>query len=122
MQTLEVWPLLRLLHQVRICTMTKIERLNEHTKTKFSGKEKPVSIVCQIIAMFVPFGWIWASHRIGELRQGVLIFFIIPAVISAIIQMMIPIPNADIVLIVIFTAIQIYFIHKWSTEWNSKFS
>lgn len=102
--------------------MTKIKHLKEYTKTKLQIKEKPVSIVWQIIAIFVPFGWIWASHRIGELRQGVLIFFIIPVVISAITQMMIPIPNADIVLIVIFTAIQIYFIHKWSTEWNSRFS
>ena len=101
--------------------MTKIN-LKEYVKSKLQIKQKPVSIFWQIFAVFVPFGWIWASYRIGELRQGVLIFFIMPVVSGVILQTMIPVSNTSIVLIVIFTAIQIFFIYKWSTGWNARFN
>jgi len=88
--------------------------------TKISIKQRHVSIIWQMVVIILPLGWIWASHRIGKLREGTLIFFIIPVTIGSFI--LIAIPDGGIVLAVVSAATQIYFIHKWSTEWNSTFS
>jgi len=90
--------------------------------TKISIKqERPVSIIWQMVAIFLPFCWIWATYRIEKIREGTLIFFIIPATIGSFILIAIPEEGA-IVLSAISAVLQIYFVHKWSTEWNDKFS
>ena len=59
----------------------------------------------------LPFVWIWAAYRIKKLRLALLIF--IPS--GIIISLLLPFP-----LSLVGISIPLYFMWRWSKEWNEK--
>ena len=82
--------------------------------------QKPVNITIQTVLMFVPLVWIYAFYRIERLSTGIFLFFMALAA-SMVVQLTIPYPYGLIFAYVPTVVIPIYFIRKWSREWNEKF-
>ncbi len=86
-------------------------------------KQQPVNVGWQTFFMFIPFVDIWAFYRIEKLRLG-LVIIIGTSGADLGLRMMLPFPyglSASIGMLIFSIAIQIYFIRKWSMEWNAKF-
>ncbi len=83
-------------------------------------EQKPVDVALQTVFVFIPLVWIYAFYRIEKLSMGIFLFFVALAV-SIVIQLVLPFPYGLIFAYVPTFAIPIYFIRKWSTEWNEKF-
>ena len=88
-----------------------------------SDKEikKPVSIATQTLLCILPYVWIWAFLRIEKFRMGLLVL-IVSVVISISLLMMLPLAYWLFVAIIFTILLPIYFIRKWSREWNAKLS
>jgi len=87
-------------------------------------EQKPVNVGWQTLFMFVPFVDIWAFYRIEKLRMGLAII-IGTSLADVGLRMILPFPyglGASIGMTIFSIAIQIYFIRKWSMEWNNKIS
>ena len=65
--------------------------------------------------------WIWAFLRIEKFRMGLLVL-IVSVAFSIPIQMMLPFPWGMFGAIIFTIFLPIYFIRKWSEEWNAKLS
>jgi hypothetical protein len=83
-------------------------------------EQKPVDVTLQTVFIFIPLVWIYAFYRIEQLSMGIFLFFVALAV-SIVIQLVFPFPYGLIFAYVPTFAIPIYFIRKWSKEWNTKF-
>jgi len=83
-------------------------------------QQKSVSIAWQMLFTVIPFVWIYAFYRIEKLIYGILLAIGTAAIISAI-QMIIPHPYGAAITWPVSILIPIYFVRKWSIEWNSKF-
>jgi len=86
-------------------------------------KQQPVNVGWQTLFMFIPFVDIWAFYRIEKLKLG-LVIIIVTAGADLGLRMMLPFPYGfvgGIGMLIFSIAIQIYFIRKWSMEWNAKF-
>jgi len=86
-------------------------------------KQEPVSVGWQIVFMFIPVLNFWAFYRIEKLRLGLVIILAIE-IPSFLFQMILPFPyglGVSIGMLVISIVIPIYFVRKWSREWNAKF-
>ena len=84
-------------------------------------EQKPVDVTLQTVLMFVPLVWIYAFYRIERLSMGIFLFFIALAV-SMVIQLTVPFPYGLIFAYVPTFAIPIYYIRKWSKQWNTRFA
>lgn len=103
---------------------------NDHTW----GKRNKVSIVFQFVLLLIPLGWIYASYRIKKFRKTLLlalannsyIFIIIligyfannnrtPYIIEEWIYSI-----SFIILFIIPMIATLYFMYKWSKQWNDK--
>jgi len=105
--------------------------------------KKPVNVTWQIIMIFIPFVWIWAFYRIGKLWwQGLALFalgFAIGFVIGGIAGFVEGIYEmymygdllseevsegtenfATAISFLTSSVVFVYFIRKWSIEWNEK--
>ncbi len=82
--------------------------------------QKSVSVAWQMVFTLIPFVWIYAFYRIEKLIFGVLLAIGTAAVIGSI-TMVLPEPYGVALTWPISIIIPIYFIRKWSIEWNSKF-
>ena len=80
-------------------------------------KHEPVNIVLQIVLMFIPFVWIFAFWRIEKLVIGI-VLLICTAILSVVVQMILPYPFGLYLSYPISFLVPIYFIWKWSNEWN----
>ena len=86
-------------------------------------EKKPVNIGWQTIFMIIPILNFWAFYRIEKLRLGLVIILAIE-IPSFLFQMLLPFPyglGVSIGMFVISIAIPMYFVRKWSREWNQKF-
>ena len=83
-------------------------------------EQKPVDVTLQTVLMFVPLVWIYAFYRIEQFSMGVFLFFVALG-ISIVIQLVVPFPYGLIFAYVPTFALPIYFIRKWSREWNKQF-
>lgn len=83
-------------------------------------EQKPVNVNLQTVLMFIPLVWIYAFYRIEQLSMGIFLFFVSIAA-SIVIQLVFPYPYGLIFAYVPTFVIPIYFIRKWSKEWNVKF-
>jgi hypothetical protein len=83
---------------------------------------KAVSVPIQIlISVLVPFAAFWATYRVKKLRLYVL-FILALFGISFPISWLIPFPFSLFVIVAIGIGVTIYYIRKWSIEWNNKIS
>jgi len=83
-------------------------------------KQEPVSVGWQIVFLIIPYVWIYAFYRIEKLRIG-LVLAIISTGVGIGFQMLLPFPWGLASSWVFYIIIPIYFIVKWSREWNKKF-
>ena len=83
-------------------------------------EQKPVNVALQVVLMFIPIVWVYAFYRIEKLSMGIFLLFAVLA-ISIVIQVILPYPYGLIFAYVPSFALPIYFIRKWSREWNAKF-
>jgi hypothetical protein len=83
-------------------------------------EQKPVDVTLQTVLMFVPLVWIYAFYRIEQFSNGVFLFFVALGA-SIVIQLVAPFPYGLIFAYVPTFAIPIYFIRRWSREWNKQF-
>jgi hypothetical protein len=74
-------------------------------------RNAPVSVGWQILFSVLPIVWIWAAYRIEKLRMALLVF--LPS--GFLIGLLIPFP-----LSLVGIAIPIYFMGRWSKQWNEK--
>jgi hypothetical protein len=84
-------------------------------------EQKPVNVNWQTLFCIIPYVWIWAFYRIEKLRMGVLIA-IGAGLASAAWGTLIPFPYGLLGNLVISIVLPIYFIRKWSREWNERVS
>ena len=87
-------------------------------------KQEPVSVGWQTIFMIIPVVNFWAFYRIEKLRLGLVIVLAIE-IPSFLFQMLLPFPyglGVSIGMLVISIVIPMYFVRKWSREWNERIS
>lgn len=82
-------------------------------------KQEPVNVNWQTLFCVIPYVWIWAFYRIEKLRLGIVIAIAV-GVASVIVAMLHPFPYGFIGNLIISIVVPIYFIRKWSQEWNEK--
>ena len=92
-------------------------------------KQEPVNIKLQIIFVFIPFLNLYAFYKIQKLRLALLIFlplgFLSRLLEAAIVQVN-DTSGMLFVLSILFAGLSIgvlvWLMHKWSKQWNEKFS
>jgi len=84
------------------------------------GSSLSITIPYQIHWYIIPYVWILAFYRIEKLRIG-LVLAIISTGVGIGFQMILPFPWGLASSWVFYIIIPIYFIIKWSKEWNEKF-
>ena len=84
-------------------------------------KQEPVSVGWQTVFMFIPYVWIYAFYRIEKLRLGIALL-LIALIISTGVQMLWPYPYGFGIGLAVSIGLPIYFIRKWSREWNAELS
>ncbi len=82
-------------------------------------EKKPVSIGTQTLFVILPYVWIYAFYRIEKLRMGIVLALVATG-ISLGPQMVFPFPYGLGTALIITIVLPIYFIRKWSREWNKK--
>ena len=87
--------------------------------------QKPVNIKLQIIFVFIPFLNLYAFYKIQKLRLA--LCFIIPiGVTNRLTDMVSMTWDAAIILSILIpglaVGLSIWFVLKWSKQWNEKFS
>ncbi len=80
---------------------------------------KAVSVSWQMLFAVIPFVNFWAAYRIKKLRKFLLIWIGLFG-LSLLISILIPFPFSTVITLVIEIPILIYYIRKWSIEWNNK--
>ncbi len=80
---------------------------------------KPVSVNWQTVFMIIPYVWIYAFYRIEKLMMGI-VLLVVTAIVTALVGSMF-FGLFYLFAWIISIGIPIYFIRKWSTEWNEKF-
>ncbi len=97
-------------------------------------KQKSVTVAWQVVFTFIPIADLWAFYRIQKLRLYLLIIYggnIITGIIIGIIfgftYQLMEMPDdfsyyiPSIVTAIAFQLLAIYFVVKWSRNWNAKF-
>ena len=83
---------------------------------------KAVSVPIQIlISALIPFAGFWAAYRIKKLRMF-LVLLLALFLPNYIISMLIPFPFSLLPMLVLQIALIVYYMRKWSIEWNNKIS
>ena len=92
-------------------------------------KQEPVIIKWQIIFTFIPFLNLYAFYKIQKLRLSLLIFLplgFLSRLLEAIIVRVNDTSGMLFVLSILFAGLSIgvlvWLMHKWSKQWNEKFS
>ena len=92
-------------------------------------KQEPVNIKLQIIFVFIPFLNLYAFYKIQKLRLALLIFLplgFLSRLLEAIIVRVNDTSGMLFVLSILFAGLSIgvlvWLMHKWSKQWNEKFS
>ena len=91
-------------------------------------EKKPVNVNLQTVLIFLPFVWIWGFYRIDKLRRGLGLMFgigfavLFVSVMVAVITGVEPteFTNWTWVFYILSVLIGIYFMRKWSEDWNAK--
>jgi predicted membrane channel-forming protein YqfA (hemolysin III family) len=91
-------------------------------------KEKSVNVTLQMILVVIPYAWIWGFYRIRKLRKGLVLMFGI-SIAVAFFGFLVNVStgndvreftNLTFVVYLLSALVGIYFIRKWSIEWNLK--
>jgi hypothetical protein len=109
-------------------------------------KQKPVGVRWQSLFVLLPYVWIWAQWRIQKLRKGIVFWIMTEIVLHVgeiifiavyyhpefksvaeffdflLVSLFKPSMFTFLSLNFISPVMAVYHIHKWSKEWNEKFS
>jgi len=84
------------------------------------AKKEPVSVGLQIILSILPYVWLYALYRIERLRIGLVLAAICTGIAIGI-ELLLPFPLGLTSSWIFYIIIPIYFVIKWSKQWNKKF-
>lgn len=87
------------------------------TPKAFPGVNSPVTISVQVLFCFIPFLVFYAFYRIKKLRMSI-VLGIVTFIPIAGVEFLIPFPYGFILSYILSWGIPIYFLVKWSREWN----
>jgi len=82
-------------------------------------KQTPVSVGWQTLLVVLPLIWLFAFYRIEKLMMGILIL-LVGFGISIVSQLILPFPYGFGLALIVTIPLSIYFIRKWSKDWNIK--
>ena len=82
-------------------------------------EKKPVNVNWQTLFAFIPIVWLWAFWRIEKLRLALLLLVGILA-FQTVMAMLLPFPWGLGAQWAIQILPVIFFVRKWSREWNEK--
>jgi len=85
------------------------------------AKKEPVSVSWQIVLSILPYVWIYALYRIEKLLMGLVLAIICTGAAIGI-QLLLPFPWGLASSWVFYIIIPIYFVIKWSKQWNEQFA
>ena len=80
-------------------------------------EQKPVNVGVQVLFCFIPFLWIYGFYRIEKLRMAIVLGFVTALPMIGL-QIVFPFPYGVGLSYILAFAIPIYFIVRWSREWN----
>lgn len=81
---------------------------------------KAVSVPAQIlISALIPFAGFWATYRIKKLRMFIVLLLVLFGP-NYIISLLIPFPFSLLPMLVLYIALIVYYVRKWSIEWNNR--
>ena len=80
-----------------------------------------VSLRSQIILVMLPGVWVWPLYRIKKLKKGFLLL-LGAGILTLVPQMILPFPYSYGPILGIIFPFIVYFIYKWSKQWNEELS
>jgi len=80
-----------------------------------------VSLRSQIILIMLPGVWVWPLYRIRKLKKGFLLF-LGAEILSIVSLILLPFPYSYGPILGIIIPLIVYFIYKWSKQWNEELS
>ncbi len=83
------------------------------------GEKEPVSLFWQTVLCILPYIWIFAFLRIEKFMMG-LVLLAVGFAVSIGINMVLPYPWGLFGSIIFTIVLPIYYVRKWSREWNYK--
>jgi hypothetical protein len=83
-------------------------------------KKSKVSLAWQTVFAFIPFVNLWAAYRIQKLRKFLLIFIPLNFALNFGVAIFIPSPYSIPIAAAILIPVEIYYMRKWSRQWNEK--
>jgi hypothetical protein len=81
-----------------------------------------VNVKWQSLFAAIPLANLWAAYKIERLRKFLLIFIPVWIAVSLVVSVFVPFPYSLIPYYIIVIPIEIYFIRKWSIQWNQQFN
>ncbi len=84
-------------------------------------ERKRVSIAVQVILCLIPLLWIYGFYRIEKLIAAIVLGIVV-VIIATAIQFLFPFEFGYGLACLLSFLIPIYFLAKWSQEWNDKVS
>jgi hypothetical protein len=83
------------------------------------NKNRGLSVREQMVFSVVPIMNLWASYRIGKLRRFLLTLLLI-WIINIPVSFLVPLPFSIPVKLLVYAIVVIYYVKKWTMQWNSK--
>ena len=81
---------------------------------------KTVSVSWQMLFAVLPFVGYWATYRIKKLRKFLIISIALGFGLNILVSVFVPNPFNILIELIISIPILVYFVRKWSIEWNNK--
>ena len=93
-------------------------------------EKKSVNVNLQTVLIFLPFVWIWGFYRIEKLRRGLGLMVAISVgmlFVGVLLDIITGVPTTEYTNLtwatyILSVLIGIYYMRKWSQEWNEKLS
>ena len=83
-------------------------------------KKSKVNIDWQSVFAIIPFVNLYAAYRIQKLRKFLLIFIPFTLALNFGVAIFIPYPYSWPIAAAILIPVEIYYMRKWSRQWNEK--
>ena len=91
-------------------------------------EKKSVNVNLQTVLIFLPFVWIWGFYRIDKLRRGLGLMVAISVgmlFVGVLVYIITGVPTTEYtnltwITYIVSVLIGIYYMRKWSQEWNDK--
>ena len=83
-------------------------------------KSKEVSVGWQMLFAVIIFVNFWAAYRIQKLRRFLLLWLILQFGVGPLVTFFVRFPYSFVVYLAIHIPIVVYYMRKWSIQWNNQ--